>query len=280
MWGEVMLKFVKNGSVLLLMSVLLLLAACSSNSASPSADASSSQPAQQVELTISAAASLTDALQALQPTFEADHPGLKLVFNFGASGTLQQQIEQGAPADLFLSAANKNMQALVDKGLIDEAHRANLLTNTLVAVVPKDGAIAMSSFADLSQSGIQHIAVGIPESVPAGAYAKEALENAKLWDALQAKIVQAKDVRQVLQYVETGNADVGFVYKTDAFSSDKTAIAFEVDPATHTPIEYPMGIVKESKHPEEAAALFAYLQSKAALDVFANYGFSTPAAAS
>jgi len=274
-----MLKTMKSSAVsLLLVTILLLLAACSSDPASPSVQASSSQPAQQVELTISAAASLTDALQALQPVFETEHPGLKLVFNFGGSGALQQQIEQGAPADLFLSAANKNMQALVDKGLIDEAHLANLLTNTLVAVVPKEGAAAMKGFADLTPSAIHHIAIGIPESVPAGAYAKEAIDHAKLWDALQPKIVQAKDVRQVLQYVETGNADVGFVYKTDAFSSDKTAIAFEVDPATHTPIEYPMGIVKESKHPEETAVLFAYLQSKAALEIFATFGFSVPAA--
>lgn len=271
---------IKRSAWLLLAAVGLLLAGCSSASVSPSGSAPASQPNAPVELTVSAAASLTDALQALQPAFEADHPHLKLVFNFGGSGALQQQIEQGAPVDLFLSAATQNMQALSDKGLIDEAHRVNLLTNTLVAVVPKDRAIALSGFADLTRSEIRHIAIGAPESVPAGAYAKEAIDRAKLWETLQPKIVQAKDVRQVLQYIESGNADAGFVYKTDAIAADKTDIAFEAAPAAHAPIGYPLGIMKASKHQTEAVELFEYLRSEAALGVFLKYGFTVPGEAS
>lgn len=234
------------------------------------------QQAETVELTISAAASMTDALTEIQSAYEADNRHIKLSFNFGASGALQQQIEQGAPADLFLSAAVKNMSALVDKQLIDKERQINLLQNELVVVVPADSGTAIESAADLTKADVKTLAIGIPESVPAGNYAKEALTHEKLWDVLQSKTVQGKDVRQVLQYVETGNADAGFVYKTDALTSDKVKVAFAVDPASYKTIQYPIGIVKATKHAEEAEHFYTYLQSKEALDVFVKYGFSVP----
>ncbi|GMK44312.1 molybdate ABC transporter substrate-binding protein [Paenibacillus glycanilyticus] len=257
----------KSSLVLLgLIIIILVMAACAKE-----------EPQRKVELTISAAASLTDALNDIQKMYEEKNPNVKLNFNFGASGALQQQIEQGAPADLFLSAAAKNLKALVDKQLIDTDKQTNLLSNELVVVVPADGGIALATENDLTKAEVKHVAVGIPESVPAGNYAKESLTNAKLWDSLQAKSVQGKDVRQVLQYVETGNADAGFVYKTDALTSDKVKIAFNVDPATYTAIQYPIGIVKATKHSKEAEDFYAYLQSQEALDVFVKYGFSVPA---
>ncbi len=263
-------RFARKSSVLWLVVVMsIVFAACGSNS--------KADPAKQVELTVSAAASLTDALNEIQPLFETGHSNIKLVFNFGASGALQQQIEQGAPADLFISAATKNMKALVDKQLIDADRQTNLLNNELVAVVPAAGSTAIAGAADLAKDEIKKVAIGIPESVPAGSYAKEALTNARLWDALQTKLVQAKDVRQVLQYVETGNAEAGFVYKTDALTSDKVEIAFAVDPRTYTPAEYPIGIVKATKNADQASVLYDYLQSQAALDVYVKYGFSVPA---
>ncbi|UUZ82780.1 molybdate ABC transporter substrate-binding protein [Paenibacillus sp. P26] len=280
-----MLKRVKN-SVFLLFIVALMFVfagrgtepkpAASGGSTTPAsgAGASSQKPAETVELTVSAAASMTDALKDIQKAYETKNPNIKLNFNFGASGALQQQIEQGAPADLFLSAAVKNMKALVDKQLIDTNQQKKPLTNELVAVVASDGKMAIGRMEDLSQADVKKIAVGIPESVPAGGYAKEALTNVKLWDALQPKLVQAKDVRQVLQYVETGNADVGFVYKTDALTSSKVKVAFAVDSKTYTPVEYPIGIVKATKHSKEAADFYAYLQSRPALDVFVQYGFT------
>ncbi len=234
----------------------------------------SQKPAETVELTISAAASMTDALADIQKLYEANHSGIKLSFNFGASGALQQQIEQGAPADLFLSAAVKNMAALVDEGLIDSGQQTNLLKNELVVVAAADSAAVIQKVEDLSNAEVKTIAIGIPESVPAGNYTKEALTALNLWDTLQSKSVQAKDVRQVLQYVETGNADAGFVYKTDALSSDKVKIAFVVDPSTYKAIQYPIGIVKATKHAKEAEDLYSYLQTQEALDVFVKYGFS------
>lgn len=258
-----------------IMALVLVLSGC--GTAEKTAETSQSQqPAKTVELTISAAASMTDALTEIQKQYEAANSTIKLNFNFGASGALQQQIEQGAPADLFLSAAVKNMTALVDQQLIDADQKINLLGNELVVVVPNDTTIVIEKMDDLTKEEIKTVAIGIPESVPAGNYAKEALTNVNLWDTLQTKSVQAKDVRQVLQYVETGNADAGFVYKTDALTSDKVKIAYSVDAATYKAIEYPIGIVKATKHMEEAENFYTYLQSKEALDVFIKYGFSVP----
>lgn len=282
-----MVRKIKSSMVLLSVVALTLLftgcgtqQAATGNSNTNAGPASTSEPIQKptekVELTISAAASMTDALKEIQKVYEAQNPNTKLNFNFGASGALQQQIEQGAPADLFLSAAAKNIKELVDKQLIDTMQQTKLLTNELVAVVAADGKAAIAGMADLTKAEVKHVAIGIPESVPAGNYAKEALTNAKLWDALQPQLVQAKDVRQVLQYVETGNADAGFVYKTDALTSSKVKIAFAVDSKSYTPVEYPVGIVKATKHSAEAEQFYTYLQSKQALDVFVKYGFSVP----
>ncbi|WP_080835687.1 molybdate ABC transporter substrate-binding protein [Cohnella massiliensis] len=234
------------------------------------------QPAQPVELTVSAAASVTDAMQEIQRLYEAEHGNIRLNLNFGASGALQQQIEQGAQADIFLSASPKNMNALVDQQLIDEREQRTLLINELVVVVPADGSAEIGTIGDLTKDIVKTVAVGIPESVPAGGYAKEALEHAGLWDALSSKTVQGKDVRQVLQYVETGNADAGFVYRTDALTSEQAEVAFPVDPYAYAPVEYPVGIVKATEHHAEAEDFLDFLHSQEALDVFVKYGFSVP----
>lgn len=268
----------------IVMALMVALAGCgttqdtvatsNANTQAQSESTSTSKPAETVELTVSAAASMTDALKDIQKAYETTNPNIKLNFNFGASGALQHQIEQGAPADLFLSASAKNMKALVDKQLIDTNQQKKLLGNELVAVVSTDGKAEIANVTDLSKDDVKNVAIGIPESVPAGSYAKEALTGLKLWDSLQSKMVQGKDVRQVLQYVETGNADVGFVYKTDALTSQKVKVAFTVDPKTYKSIVYPIGIVKATKHSKEAEGFYTYLQSKEALDVFVKYGFS------
>jgi molybdate transport system substrate-binding protein len=266
--------------LLLFFTATIVLTGCG-GSKEPAAGANSGQaqakeepPAAKAELTISAAASLTDSLKEVQKRFEAKHPGIRIYFNFGASGALQQQIEQGAPTDLFLPAAAKNMKALVDQGLIDADQQTNLLTNELVLVVPADGMSSVGGLEDLTKPDVRHIAVGEPETVPAGSYAKEALTNAKLWDALQSKFVLAKDVRQVLTYVESGNAEAGFVYKTDALTSKKVKVVRSIDTKLYKPIQYPAGIVKATKHGKEAKQFYDFLQSKEAQDVFVKYGFS------
>jgi len=226
------------------------------------------------EIIVSAAASLQDSLDKIAVLYEKQHPDIDLVFNYGASGTLQKQIEQGAPADLFFSAGDKQMDALVDGGLITD-HKM-LLKNQLVVVVPSDSKVKMTTITELTGAAFKKVAVGQPESVPAGQYAQQSLTAKKVWDTLQSKLVFAKDVRQVLSYVETGNVDAGFVYKTDALTSKKVKIALTVGAHVHKAINYPAGIVKDSDHQNEAKAFYSYLQTKEVLDIFKSYGFLLP----
>jgi len=259
---------------MMICACMAVVVGCSQEALDNAGTADSSSPAGQ--LTISAAASLTDALTEIQQSYEEQNENITIYLNFGGSGTLQRQIEQGAPADLFLSASPRNMQALVDQQLIDTERERTLLTNELVVIVPQDDESAWENIDALMREEIRHVAIGIPESVPAGHYAKEALVHADLWDDLSAKMVQAQDVRQVLQYVETGNADAGFVYRTDARTSQQVKVAFTVDANTYTPVEYPVGILKSAANRQEAEDFYSYLQTEQALDVFEKYGFAIP----
>ncbi|MFX3632062.1 MAG: molybdate ABC transporter substrate-binding protein [Candidatus Pristimantibacillus sp.] len=261
--------------LLFVLLVIVAAAGCSQSNQPSTNNLEDVTPAETVELLISAAASLTDSLNEIQAVYEKEHP-IKLSFNFGASGALQQQIEQGAPADLFLSAGKKQMTALVDKQLIDSNKQTNLLTNELVMIVPSDSSLVMNTMDDIAQSDVKKIAIGEPETVPVGTYTRDSLTSYKIWDAIQPKVVFAKDVRQVLSYVETGNTEIGFVYKTDALTSQKVTIALTADPTSHKPIEYPLGIIKASKHAKEAEEFYNYLQSEAAQAIFLKYGFNLP----
>lgn len=226
-----------------------------------------------VEITVSAAASLTDALNEITTSFEKDYPTIKVTYNFGSSGTLQQQIIQGAPADLFFSAAEDQFDELVKEEVIDKAKMVDLVGNKIVLVTPKESEKEIKSFQDL-KANAQKISLGTPETVPAGKYAKEMLENAGVWDMVEDNMIFAKDVRQVLTYVETGNVDAGIVYNTDALISSKVDVIATAEEGTHTPIIYPLGILKESDHPKEAEIFFDYMQSEKALTILEKYGFS------
>jgi molybdate transport system substrate-binding protein len=257
---------------LLLSVILLVLTGCSSSGSQSSPAKASSQ----TELIVSAAASLQDSLKDFAAQYEKKNPEIKLTFNFGASGALQQQIEQGAPADLFISAGQKQMDALIGEQLIAKEQTVQLLANTLVVIVPDDSKLRLSAATDLNDPKLQKLALGDAEYVPAGTYAKEILSFYKLWDLLQPKLVFAKDVRQVLTYVESGNVDAGMVYRTDALTSKKVKIIFTPDPASHHAIQYPAGVVKAAKHANEASALLADLQGKEAAEIFIKYGFKKP----
>ncbi|MHB0879760.1 molybdate ABC transporter substrate-binding protein [Paenibacillus sp. SEL1] len=250
-----------------------VLAGCSSTAAVQSA-----QSAPKTELVVSAAASLQDSLNTLKGQYEKQHPDIKLTFNYASSGTLQKQIEQGAPADVFISAGMKQMKALTDASLVEKDNV--LLQNKLVVVIPQDKAKSTDNKSitlnDLMGPSFLKVAVGEPTTVPAGQYSKESLTKAGLWDKLEPKMVFAKDVRQVLNYVETGNADAGLVYLTDAKSSDKTVIALEVPEELHAPILYPEGIVKATKHSQEAGEFLDFLRTDEAMSVFSKDGFSAP----
>jgi molybdate transport system substrate-binding protein len=225
-----------------------------------------------VNLTVSAAISLQDALEQIQAVFATHEPGVTLTFNFGGSGALQQQIEHGAPVDVFFSAGTKQMDALDQKGLLLPGTRRNLLANHLVLIVPRDR-MDVRTFADLTKPSVQHIAMGEPESVPAGQYAAQTLTAFGLFDTLKPKLVYAKDVRQVLTYVETGDADAGFVYYTDARLSTKAKMIIAAPDSLHAPIVYPVAVLKSSPHPGQAKEFEEFLSSPEAREICENQKF-------
>jgi molybdate transport system substrate-binding protein len=233
----------------------------------------------EVTLTVSAAASLMDSLNEIKDLYTGQKGYIDIRYNFASSGALRQQIIQGAPVDLFLSADLANMKTLVDKQIVLEKQQSILLQNVLVAITPKDSKIVMTKLEDLAEPLVKVMTIGDPLTVPAGQYTKEALTKAKVWDRIQPKLVLGKDVRQVLTYIETGNADVGFVYQTDALISGKVAQIFTVDPQLHTPILYPVGILKNTGHMDEAQHFYNFLRSPEAMNIFVKYGFSKPEAA-
>lgn len=255
--------------ILFFSMVLLLLAVggCSSNEQTKKSED------QKVEITVSAAASLQDALTEIYAAFKKDHPNIIVNYNFGGSGALQQQISQGAPVDLFFSAAEDKFDKLVNDGLIEKSKGIDLVGNELVLVIPKDSNKKIQAFEDLPKAN--RISIGTPEAVPAGQYAKDTLGNLRVWKNVEGKVVFAKDVRQVLTYVETSNVDAGIVYKTDALISKKVKIVATAAENTHAPIVYPLGVIKKSSHPKEAQLFYDYLQNEKSMKTFEKYGFKS-----
>lgn len=223
-------------------------------------------------ITVSAAASLRDAMQEIQSQYRQEQPNATLVYNFGSSGSLQQQIEQGAPVDIFMSAAAKQMDALEKKKLLLTDTRQDLLRNEVVLVTAKNQT-NISDFQDLTNNQVDKVSIGDPESVPAGQYGQEVLISLKLFAPLKPKLVFAKDVRQVLTYVETGNVDAGVVYASDAKVSDQVRVAARAPANSHSPIVYPVAALQASKNPDAAREFVQFLSGAAAKATFEEYGF-------
>lgn len=223
-------------------------------------------------ITVCAAASLKEALEEIKPLFE-ESTNIALIFNFASSGTLQKQIEEGAPADLFISAGKKQMDALEEKELIDKAGRKDLLKNSLVLVVSKEYSDKIKTAEDLVAIDAK-IGIGEPGTVPAGQYAKESLTNMNLWDKLSDRMVFAKDVKQVLAYVERGEAAAGIVYASDAAVMKDSFAAQTFPESTHSPILYPAAVIAASNNKNSAEAFLEYLQSGKAQEIFDKYGFT------
>ena len=226
-------------------------------------------------LLISAAASLKEALEEIKPLYQQSKPNVNINYNFGSSGALQQQIEQGAPADIFISAAKKQVDALEQKGLLVAGTRNIIAKNRLVLVVPKN-VVGITSFYSLKDAKVKKIAIGEPRSVPAGQYAQQVLEKLKIWSEIKSKLVFANNVRQVLASVESGNADAGLVYITDAKISDKVKVVVTADEKYHSPIIYPLAVVKRNKNIDAAKEFSQFLSSNQAKSVFKKYGFILP----
>lgn len=223
-------------------------------------------------LIVSAAASVTNALEAAETGYRQAHPEVVLRNNFAGSGTLAREIEEGAPVDVFVSAAAKPMDELEARGLVVAGSRRNLLRNTLVLIVPRGSKV--SGFDELTEPAVRTIALGDPESVPAGRYGKQTLKALHLWERVKAKLVLAKDVRQVLAYVETGNADAGLVYATDAAISPQVKVVATAPESAHDAIVYPAAAIASGHHEAAARAFVEYLDSAAAKAVFAQRGFT------
>lgn len=227
------------------------------------------------DLTVSAAASLTQAFKEIGSAFEAQHPGIRLRLNFGASGALLQQIAKGAPVDVFASADPETMNQAQQQKWVQPGAAIHFASNALVVVVPHDTAALPHRLADLATPPFKRVAMGVPASVPAGRYAQAALEKAQLWPALQAKTVGAQSVRQALDYVARGEVQAGFVYATDAaLMPGKLKVAFTVP--TDTPVRYPIAPVVGSPNAANAQTFIHYLMSPPAQAVLARFGFGAP----
>jgi molybdate transport system substrate-binding protein len=227
------------------------------------------------EVNLAAAASLKNVFdEKLIPMFEEKYPGVKVTPTYASSGDLQSQIENGLEADVFMSASNKQMNALINESLIDNDTNVKFLENKVVLIVPKDSTSNISSFEDLKNvDGV--IAIGDPESVPAGQYGKEVLTNLGIWDAIESKLSLGTDVTAVLNQVAQGSADCGIVYSTDAKSNDDVKVVCEApDDALKTPVIYPVAQLSNSTHPDAAKAFMDFLQTQEAKDIFVEYGFA------
>lgn len=256
------MKIKKLGIIGLSICLLLGISGCSKTS---------NENDETIELNISAAASLKEAMGEIEKEYKKINENVSLVINYGGSGTLQQQIEQGAPCDIFISAGQKQMKALEEEGLLLEDTYKDLLKNDLVLIASKDSDI--QSINDLLTDKVKHIAIGEKESVPAGKYADEVLTNLNLKSKVESKLVFAKDVKEVLAWTQSKNAEVGFVYYSDTINSDQVKIIETTPEDSHSDIVYPIGIIKSSKQVNAAKEFQEYLLSNEGQKIFKEFGY-------
>ncbi len=227
------------------------------------------------ELIVSAAASLTNAFGEIGKKFESANPGTRVVFNFGASGALLQQIDKGAPVDVFASADQKTMDQAAEKGLIISGARKDFVSNELVLILPHGAKTPVKALQDLTAGEIGKIALGNPDTVPAGRYAQEVLTNEGLWEELKPRFIFGESVRQVLDYVSRGEVDAGFVFATDAaVAKDTVSVALEA--TKHKPITYPIAVVGSTKNRDLATLFVNFVLSGEGREILFSYGFKKP----
>lgn len=227
-------------------------------------------------LTVSAASSLTGAFTEIAREFEAAHPDTKIELNLAGSGTLRMQIEAGAPIDVFASASEDHMNALSEKSLIEKSSRKDFAGNTLVMVVPlKSGSEAPETLEDLTAGNVEKIAIGAPDSAPVGKYADKALEEAGILEKIEGKIIFAENVKQILTYVEAGEADAGFVYLTDAESGNKNLYKIACTVPVSEPISYPIAVIGTSENKNRAQEFTDFVTGARGQEILAKYGFNS-----
>jgi molybdate transport system substrate-binding protein len=236
-------------------------------------------PAQAQDVTLSVAISMKDVVEELGRGFMAARPGVTLRYNFGSSGELHKQIEGGAPVDLFVSAAERQMDELMKKGLVVSQSRRIFARNVLTVIKPADSKIDIAKPADLLDTRITKIVIGNPKTVPAGQYSEESLKALGIWDRLQPKLVFSENVRQALDYVARGEVDAGFVYTTDAATrARQVKEAFRPAEDTYRPVVYPVAVVAGAKQAALAQAFLDLLVSRDGQATLARFGFQPPPA--
>jgi len=249
--------------------MLLFISLCSFVIVAGSANADSSE-----DITVSAAISLKNAFEEIGKIYESRNKGIKVMFNFGASGDLMMQIKGGAPVDIFASAALKDMDELDNAGLVLKDTRVNFAANSLVLITPMSSKIALASFDDLKKAEVKKIAVGNPKTVPVGRYTEEAFHYFKISDIIKDKLVFAENVRQVLDYVARGEVDAGVVYSTDAMvKQQEVRIVVTASEASHKPVVYPIAVVKSTKNENAAKAFLSLITSEEGRKILSKYGF-------
>ena len=271
------MKFAKRiGAVVLAVCMVLSCAGCggSSNKGASEETTEVTTEGGNSKILVAAAASLQATFDnELIPLFEKENPEITVEGTYASSGDLQQQIESGLDADVFFSAATSNMDTLAEEKLIDEDTVVDLLKNNVVLITPKDSKLGIKSFKDITKADT--IAIGDPESVPAGQYGKEALENLDLWSSVEGKLSLGTNVTEVLNWVAEGSADAGIVYATDAASmTDKVSVVAEAPEGSVSKVIYPVAELKETKNKDAADVFMEFLQSDEALDVFKAAGFT------
>ncbi len=233
---------------------------------------SNSAAAQQTTLRISAGVGLKDALYAVQQVYKQQQPTVTIEFNFAASGFLRKQIEQGAPVDLFLAPGRQHLQALLDAGFTNKHQSCALLGNRLALIVAQEKKYQIKGFADLTTQA-ETIALGLPEMVPAGRYARQTLTHLGLWNELLPRMVYGKSVRQVLAYVDSGNADAGIVFASDTKLLKSAVVAAIAPENSHTPIVFSMAAIRDSRCPKALETFMSFLKSQQAAVIFSDHGF-------
>jgi molybdate transport system substrate-binding protein len=238
----------------------------------PGSKPSLAEPAK--EITVSAAISLKNAFEEIGKIFEEKHRRIKVRFNFGASGDLARQIEAGAPADVFASAAQKDMDDIDAKGLILSDTRINFAGNAVALVKPAISNIRIESFEDLAKAEVKRIVIGNPKIVPAGRYAEEVLKSLSLWDGIKDRLVLAEHVRQALDYVARNEVDAGMVYMTDAMMRSKEVrVVMKAPHGSNQPVVYPIAVVKGSKNESFGRDFIILVVSQSGKDILKRYGF-------
>ena len=251
----------RNLKLILSVSMMLFIVGCSSNKGD----------IEKIQLNISAASSTKEVMEKVKLEYEKANNDVELIINYGGSGALQQQIEQGAPCDIIISAGDKQVNELRKKELLIEESIADLVKNELVLIAPSSSNI--TSITDLLNKEVVHIAIGEPNSVPVGEYAKQATENLNIYNDIKDKMVYAKDVKEVLAWVRSSNSEAGFVYYTDTLNNEKIKIVERIDSKTHKPITYPIAIIKNSKKIEECKEFQTYLLSQSGQVIFKEFGY-------